>query len=615
MISIPSRRRPTPLQALRSVLLGSPLPSSAAADERLTRPAAIGAFGLDALSSVAYGPDEILYVLLLAGAAGTRLDMPIALAIAALLAIVATSYRQTIYAYPRGGGSFTVARENLGVNAGLIAAAALMVDYLTTVAVSVTAGVAAVVAFWPALDAHRVVVDVVLIAVLVTINLRGVREAGAAFVLPTYLFLGSLFLLLVIGAFHLALEGRPPPVAPAPAATEGLTVFLVLRAFAGGCTAMTGVEAIANGVPAFRPPEPRNAARTLITLAVVLGVLFLGVAGLGLVVGAVPNDQSNVISQVGQTFAGGSPLYYIVQVSSATILLLAANTSFNGFPRLAAIMAEEDWFPHQFNHRGQRLAYSNGIIVIGVLAALLIVAFNGSTHALIPLFAVGVFLCFTLSQAGMVRHWMRERGRGWQIRATVNGTGAVVTGAVTVIVVSTKFVEGAWIVLLLVPFLVANFHGIHAHYQATREQLTVDRLPTRRYSHRPVLVPAGYLSAATAAAINYARSISAEVTVVHIAAEEDVAAARDRWQQWVGDTVKVEVVPSPFREVVTPLVEVIDRRCAEHPDEPVTVVLPEIIPRRFWERPLHNQMGLAIRLALRGRSGVVITSVFTRLRR
>lgn len=591
----------------------------------------MGAFGLDALSSVAYGPDEILYVLLLAGAAGLAYDMPIALAIALLLAIVATSYRQTIRAYPRGGGSYTVARENIGVDAGLVAAAALMVDYVTTVAVSVTAGVAALVAVWPQLDAHRVVIDVFLIAALVYVNLRGVREAGSAFVLPTYLFVGSVAALIVVGGVHVVVAGVPQHLHPTPRAMEDVNVFLILRAFAGGCTAMTGVEAIANGVPAFRPPQARNAARTLMILATMLGVLFLGIAGLGLSVGAIPSDRANVLAQVGQAYAGGTPLFYLVQASASVVLLLAANTSFNGFPRLAAVMAEDDWFPHLFTHRGLRLAYSNGIIVIGVLAAALIIVFNGSTHALIPLFAVGVFLCFTLSQAGMVRHWLRAKGRGRRWRAAINGTGAAATGVVTVVVMATKFVEGAWIVLLAIPFLVVNFHGIHAHYQAVRQELALDQgsagsgrgrqvaaaadeIP-RIPGHAPIVVAALEPNRATAMALDYARSLSDNVTLVHVATGETDEVSAAKWRRWCGRGVHVVVVRSPYREVVTPLIELLDRRHREHPDELITLVLPRIIPRHFWEEPLHNHMELAIRLALREHPGIIVATVPVKLRR
>ncbi len=600
--------------AVRRVLLGPPLPTSAAATERLTRPRAMGAFGLDALSSVAYGPDQILYVLILAGSAGVALDIPIAFAIAALLGIVAFSYRQTIYAYPNGGGSYTVARENLGTRAGLVAAAALMVDYLTTIAVSITAGVAAIVAFAPGLDSHRVIIDVALIVLIIVINLRGVREAGAAFILPTYLFIGSLAALLVLGGLHLLIDGTPPPAKHLPKATEGLTVFLVLRAFAGGCTAMTGIEAIANGVPAFRRPASKNAAGTLITLAVILTVLFLGVAALGRAIGAIPTDQENVIAQIGTTFAGtGSPLFYLVQVSSAIILTLAANTSFNGFPRLAAVMAADDWFPHRLSHRGLRLAYSNGILAIGLAAIALVVAFGGSTNSLIPLFAVGVFLCFTLSQTGMVHHWRTERGPKWRRKAAINGTGAVVTGVVTLIVVGTKFTAGAWIVVVLVPSLVALFYWVHRHYAVTKAELAIDRVPPPSPAPVEVVVPVGHLNRPAASALAYARSISDNVLAVHVAAEEEGSPdLEDRWAQWAGPGVPLRIVESPFREVITPLVDVIDELAAAS-KTPVTVAIPTIIPAHIWQEPLHNQLEYALSLALLGKPNVVIASVPVKL--
>jgi amino acid transporter len=574
----------------------------------------MGAFGLDALSSVAYGPDQILFVLVLAGSAGVALDIPIAFAIAALLGIVAFSYRQTIYAYPNGGGSYTVARQNLGTRAGLVAAAALMVDYLTTVAVSITAGVAAIVAFAPGLDSHRVIIDVALIVLIMVVNLRGVSEAGAAFILPTYLFIGSLAALLVLGGLHLLIDGTPPPAKHLPQATEGVTVFLVLRAFAGGCTAMTGIEAIANGVPAFRRPASKNAAGTLITLAVILAVLFLGVAALGHSIGAIPTDQENVIAQIGKTFAGtGSPLFYIVQVSSAIILTLAANTSFNGFPRLAAVMAADDWFPHQLSHRGFRLAYSNGILAIGLAAIALVVAFGGSTNALIPLFAVGVFLCFTLSQTGMVRHWHTDRGPQWRRKAAINGTGAVVTGIVTLIVVGTKFTAGAWIVVILVPSLVAVFYWVHRHYAETRAELAIDHVPPPSSAPVEVIVPVHHLNRAAAATLAYARSISDNVLAVHVAAEEDQGSdLEERWAQWAGPGLPLRIVESPFREVISPFVDVVDELAAAA-ETPVTVAIPTIVPAHVWQEPLHNQLEYSLSLALLGKPNVVIASVPVKL--
>ncbi len=592
-------------------LLGRPLPSSAQQHERLTKTAAIGAFGLDALSSVAYGPDEILYVLLLAGSAGVAFDIPIAAAIALLLAIVAFSYRQTIHAYPNGGGSFTVASRNLGRTAGLVAAGALMVDYLTTVAVSVTAGVAALIAFAPGINPYRVLIDVVAIVVLMVINLRGVREAGAAFIVPTYIFVLSLGALLVYAALRIATGHPPEHLHALPSATEGVSLFLVLRAFAGGCTAMTGVEAIANGVPAFERPESRNAARTLTILACLLGVLFLGVALLGKSIGAIPTDETNVIAEIGQATAPNSPLFFIVQISSAAILLLAANTSFNGFPRLAAVMSRDDYFPHQFSHRGLKLAFSNGIIVIGVLAIALVIAFGGSTHALIPLFAVGVFICFTLSQAGMVVHWMHNHERRWHMKLSINAVGAVTTGAVAIIVASTKFLEGAWIVLLLVPALSITFWAIHRHYAHAREELAP--VPKRHtVGKQRVIVPINDLNAASAAAVEYALSITTanRITAVHVNVDADDEREKtlpERWKRWA-PSVELRILRSPYRELIEPVITMIEQ-CHSEGDHTVTVVLPDILPHAWYQSLLHNQSELAFKLALLHHPGVVVTSV------
>ncbi len=605
------------MEGVQRVLLGRPLPTTEAEHERLSRPGALGAFGLDALSSVAYGPDEILYVLILAGAAGTRLDLPIALAITALLAIVVTSYRQTIFAYPKGGGSYTVARENLGTGAGLLAAAALMVDYLTTVAVSVTAGVEALVALVPVLDPHRVALDVACVVALMLVNLRGVREAGALFVLPTYVFVGSLAVLLGWGLLRFATGNLHPLHAVPTHATESVSLFLVLRAFAGGCTAMTGVEAIANGVPVFKEPAPRNAAGTLVTLAVMLGALFLGVAWLGYAIHAVPSDQASVIAQIGQAAAGSGPayiLFVVIQISSAVILILAANTSFNGFPLLAAIMARDGYLPHQFVHRGSRLAYSNGIVVIGVLALALIVLFNGSTHAIIPLFAIGVFLCFTLSQAGMVRHWLGAHGPGWRLKLAINGLGAVTTAIVTVVVVTIKFGEGAWLVIVIVPVLIVLFTRVHRHYQAVAREIdtmTPDTPLRPEDIKHTVLVPIAALNRPALQTLAYARSITGHVIAVYIAnGAEDAARMRATWDAWDdGAQAPLTIVDSPYRTIVGPLLAYIDEVDAEDPFDTLTVVLPEFVPAHWWDNLLHNQTALRIKGALLFRPGTVVTSV------
>ena len=594
------------------LIFGRPLRTSEGDHQRLDRPRALGAFGLDALSSVAYGPDEILYVLLLAGSAGLAWNVPIAVAIVALLAIVVTSYRQTIFAYPHGGGSYTVARENLGIYAGLVAAAALMVDYLTTVAVSVTAGVEALIALLPGLDAYRVPIDVGIILLLMLVNLRGVRESGAVFVLPTYIFIGSLAGLIAWGVFRQTAGGGLPPAVVSPAPVEGLSVFLILRAFAGGCTAMTGVEAIANGVPEFEPPESRKAASTLVILGLILGALFLGVVWVGHAINAVPSDQANVIAQIGLSVAGGGPLFYVVQISSAVILSLAANTSFNGFPLLAGVMAGDGYLPHQFSHRGLRLAYSNGIIVLGALAVLLVVAFRGETHALIPLFAVGVFLCFTLSQSGMVLHWLRLRGDGWSTKLAINGIGAVTTAIVALIVVSTKFLEGAWIVVVLIPLLVGGFMAIHAHYAEEARELDEGDPPKPTPAPHNVLLPVAKLDRAVSETIAYGMSMGAPLRALHVVVDEEAAERlRQSWEAW-GVDVPLVMVPSPYRTVVGPLLHEIHHTHVQAGGR-VTVLVPEVVPRHWWQEALHNQTVLTLQLALRGKPNVVVTTVAVRL--
>ena len=597
------------------LIFGRPLRTTEGEKERLDRPRALGAFGLDALSSVAYGPDEILYVLLLAGSAGLVWDIPIALAIVALLAIVVTSYQQTIYAYPHGGGSYTVARENLGTRAGLIAAAALMVDYLATVAVSVTAGVEALIALAPGLNPYRVLLDVAVILLLMLVNLRGVRESGGLFILPTYIFIGSLGLLLAWGLFQMTLGGGVQGVAQTPPApVEGVSLFLILRAFAGGCTAMTGVEAIANGVPEFEPPESPNAAGTLVLLGLVLSVLFLGVVTVGHGIGAIPTDQANTVAQIGMTVAGGGPLFYIVQISSAIILSLAANTSFNGFPLLAAVMARDGYLPHQFGNRGLRLAYSNGIVVLGALAVILVVAFGGQTHALIPLFAVGVFLCYTLSQSGMVRHWQREQGSRWRLKLAINGLGALTTGVVTLIVVASKFIEGAWLVIVLITILVWAFLTIHAHYVEQARELDEGDPPKPTPEPHTILLPVAKLDVSVSETVAYGLSLGVPMRALHVVIDDDAAKQLSAdWSAW-GVDVPLIMLPSPYRTLVGPLLHEIHRVDREEGGL-VTVLLPEVVPRRWWQEALHNQTVITLQLALRRQRNVLVTTLPVQLRK
>jgi amino acid transporter len=595
----------------KQLLLGRPLPTEASKHERLSRPAAIAAFGLDALSSIAYAPQEILFVLVLAGVAGMRLTLPVAAAIVLLLAIVTISYRQTIFAYPNGGGSYIVARENLGTRFGLVAAAALMIDYLLVVAVSVTAGVQELSSAFPILYDHRVVICVACIALMVIANLRGLRESGTLFAVPTYAFIATLGLLVAIGIGRWLFGALPSAGLPPPEAVEPLGLFLVLRAFAGGCTALTGIEAIANGVPTFRPPEARNAAATLVTLAVILGTLFSGVAFLAAQTGAIPSEQNSVISQLGEAVGGRGPLYYAVQLATAVILILAANTSFNGFPLLAAIMARDGYMPRQLANLGDRLVYSNGIIILGLVAAGLVVAFQGSTHALIPLFAVGVFICFTLSQAGMARHWWVERGPAWVRKLLVNGLGAATTGVATLVVASTKFLEGAWVVLLLLPALIWLMYRICEHYRAVAAELLPagGNLPPPIPVEHTIIVPVPGLNRVVAETINHAMSLGKDVFAVHVTDDLDAGAQLEaEWRAW-GSSVPLEIVYSPYRSVVGKLVEYVTTVDRQHPDYAVMVVLPEAVPAHWWEGVLHNQTAIRLKAALLFHPNIVVTDV------
>jgi len=596
---------------VRQALLGRPLPTEATAQERLSRSAAIAAFGLDALSSIAYAPQEILFVLVLAGAVGMALTLPITAAIVLLLAILTLSYRQTIFAYPNGGGSYIVARENLGTRFGLIAAASLMIDYLLVVAVSVTAGVQELVSAFPGLNEYRVIASVVCIFLMVYANLRGIREAGMIFAIPTYAFIATLGLLVAAGAVRWALGNLPQNVGGSPSGIEPLTIFVALRAFSGGCTALTGIEAIANGVPTFRPPETRNAAATLVTLAVVLGVLFSGVAFLAAQTGAVPTEENSVISQVGEAVGGRGPLYYAVQFATTLILVLAANTSFNGFPRLAAIMARDGYMPRQLANLGDRLVYANGIMILGLVAAALVIAFQGSTHALIPLFAVGVFICFTLSQAGMARHWWIQRGRGWAQKLAINGLGAATTGVATLVVASTKLLEGAWVVLLLLPLLIWLMYRIAGHYRAVSEELIPrgGRLPPAIPVQHTIIVPVPGLNRAVAETVNHAMGMGKQVFAVHVTDDLDAGARlAEQWRAW-GTPVPLEIIHSPYRSVVGKLDEYVTAIDAEHPDYAVMVVLPEAVPKHWWEGALHNETALRLKAVLLFHPNIVVADV------
>jgi amino acid transporter len=598
--------------SLKRFLVGKPIPSHLAHHERLSRVTGLAVLSSDALSSVAYATDFILATLVVAGVGAFVYAVPISLVIATLLAIVAFSYRQTIHAYPTGGGAYIVAKENIGPTAGLIAAASLLVDYTLTVAVSISAGVLAITSAFPQLEPYRVEMCLGFLAILTIGNLRGIRESGNIFAVPTYFFVVSIALLLVAGLFRYVTGGIVPVDAPLPpnAGQQQLTTLLLLTAFANGCTAMTGVEAVSNGVPAFRAPEAKNASATLVAMATLAIVMFVGITVLAHAYQVVPNSAESGISQLGRAVFGGTNLlYYLLQAGTTLILVLAANTAYADFPRLASIVARDRYLPRQFMNQGDRLAFSNGILVLSLFAAILIVAFRGDTQSLLPLYMIGVFVSFTLSQAGMVIHWRKLKDPGWQTSAMINGFGALVTGVVLIIVAVTKTLEGAWIVLLLIPTIVAFFKATHRHYDHVASELTLRGYEPQRRLHNTVLIPIGGLQRAVVEALRYAETLSDDVRAIYVDVNQAQTEQLQReWKAW-GGGVELVVLPSPYRSLMEPLLEYIEQAAEEKSSDYVTVILPEFVPKRWWQHLYHNQTSLLIKGALLFRPNIVVTSV------
>jgi amino acid transporter len=606
---------------VRKVAIGRPLASEEEIGERLSKKKALAIFSSDAISSSAYATEEILRVLVLAGAgAALAFSLEVAVAISILLAVVALSYRQVCRAYPSGGGAYSVSKENLGALASLIAAAALLIDYVMTVSVSTASAVAQAYSVIPSIYDIRIEVAVVAIALITAANLRGLRESGNIFAIPTYLFLGLALTMIGIGVFNVA-TGRAYDIQQADAVksgTETLGIFLLLKAFASGSVALTGTEAIANGVPAFQPPESKNAANTLTAMAILLAVLFIGITFVSDAYGIQPTVDGGrtVVALVSSTvFGDGSALYYLFQACTALILFLAANTSFNAFPRLAALLALDGYLPRQFSFRGDRLAFSYGIVILAAVAAALLVFFGGDTHALIPLYSVGVFVCFTLSQIGMVRHWNRHREPGWWWRAAINGIGAVLTGVVLVVVTSVKFTDGAYLVVILIPLLVGMMLFIHRQYDASRRELRVrpDIVFETPKREERVVIPIPGINRAVVQAVNVGRSIADDVRAVFITDEPaDGMVVREQWEhQFPG--VPLVVVESPYRALTGPLqayLDVLDSAWPPDKPAPITfVVLPEYVARRWWERILYNQSVKRLRSSLLGRPHTVVVNV------
>jgi amino acid transporter len=617
----PTSGVPRLVDRVKRVLFGAPLASEEAHHERLTKVKALAVLSSDALSSSAYATEQILIVLVAAGAAALGYVPWIALAIVLLLAIVVFSYRQTIKAYPQGGGSYIVTKDNLGVYPALIAASSLMVGYVLTVAVSVSAGVAALTSAAPSLLPWATPIALVMVGLLTIVNLRGVRESGTIFAAPTYLFVATAFLMVAVGLFRIATGAGPAAdVVEDPTAlpiVEPLTAFLVLRAFAQGCAALTGVEAISDGVPAFYPPEWKNARATLTAMAALLGAMFLGITYLAFHFQVLPRPGETVLSQVNRAvFGSDSTLYYLFQAAAMMILVLAANTCYSDFPRLSYFLARDHFMPHQFSFRGDRLAFSTGIAVLGLLSAVLIVAFNARTEALIPLYAVSVFVSFTFSQASMCLRWWRRREPGWRRSLPVNAVGATTTGLVALVVGATQFTHGAWITLVLIPFVVLNMWGISRHYRVVSEQIALpdDARITPLGQRVPIIAPVPGLNRAVAQTMSVLSGLSQNVVAVHVSDDPQAAAElREQWAKQVPG-VRLVVLESPYREIVEPLLAYLDA-VQQQCNTPIIVVLSEHVPRHLHEFPLHNQTALSLKARLFFRPNTIVMDVPFHLKR
>ena len=603
---------------VRRFLIGRRLATEEEQQERVSVPVGLAVFASDNISSSAYATEEAMRILAIAGVGFVAaLTMPLSIAIVVILAIVVLSYHQVIRAYPQGGGSYVVASENLGVFPGLVAASALLVDYFLTVAVSVAAGVAALTSAVPELFPERVLISVIVVIVLTTGNLRGIRESGRVFAVPTYIYLVAMFGLLAYGLWRAATGQLPPaPVPPEPFApgTGELTILLLLRAFASGSVALTGTEAVANGVQAFKAPEARNARIVITLMGAFFASIFLGISYLSTAIGIQPDasEVETVNSMLTRSLVGTGWYYLLVQASTAVLLVLAANTAFNGFPRLASIMAADRFMPRQFAQRGDRLAFSTGIIALALVSSLLIVAYDASVTGLIPLYTVGVFIAFTLSQSGMVKKWLRERGRGWHVSAVINGLGAIATGVVAIVVAVSKFEAGAWMVVAILPMLVALLWWIHQHYRSIEDRLLIaSTVPVRvPEAHPLVVVPISRIDRASLRALAVAKGLGGEIHAMHISYDTEGARAfQRRWAQVVGDGMRLDTVISPYRALQGPLVRYIDALDQGRPERPIIVVLAEFVPRHWWEFLLHNQTALLLKLRLFGRRNTAVLDV------
>ncbi len=599
---------------IRRLLFGRPLASARQAHERLPKLLALPVFASDAVSSVAYGPEEVLLALMVAGAIAWTVSLYVGAAIAFLIVLVTISYRQTIFAYPQGGGSYTVAKENLGTNYGLVAAAALLTDYILTVAVSIASGVFAFISAYPQWAQYRTEICVICIFVVALANLRGLRESGSLFAGPTYLFIASLAVMCVVGLYKV-LTGAPinyinPPTEQMPI-THALGMLLILRAFSNGCSAMTGIEAVANGVQAFKPPESRNAATVMSWMAGILICLVLGITFLAHTYRVFPSSSESVVSQIARGIMGRGWFYLLIQISTFLVLVLAANTAFQGFPRLASMLARDRFAPRQLASIGDRLVFSNGIVLLAAVAAGLLIKFRGDVHLLIPLYAVGVFASFTLSQIGMGFRQLRMKHKGWRLHSGISFAGGTVTFLVTIVIGVTKFVEGAYIAIALILALVYIFHKIHQHYITLGNQLrlTPETFEEPAAVRSTAIVLTSSIHKGILPALEYARTLSHDCRALFIEIDPiETALIRERWEKY-GLGVPLVILESPYRSVVAPILAYLREVKKERPNYVVTVVLPEFVPRKWWHKLLHNQSGLFLKIALMLQRDIVFTNV------
>jgi len=595
---------------LKRFLIGRPMKTTELADEKLSKRKALAVLSSDALSSVAYGTEQILLVLMAVGFSAMWYSIPISIAVLGLLMILILSYRQTIFTYPTGGGAYIVAKQNLGVPLGLVAGGSLLVDYILTVAVSASAGTDAITSAFPSLHEHRVLIALSMIAVLTLLNLRGVTESASILAYPVYLFIFAILILIGGGAFQL-LSGAVPFHGPTyGVAINGITLFLLLKAFSSGCSALTGVEAVSNAIPNFKAPAERNAAATLVLMGAILATMFIGISLLAYWYGITPNPKETVVSQIAAAIFGRGPVYYFIQTVTAMILFLAANTAFSAFPLLAFMMAKDKFMPHMFMVRGDRLGFSNGIIVLGILSALLVVIFEGHTENLIPLYAIGVFIPFTLSQAGMMKRWVSQKPPGWIAPFLINTLGMLTTLTITLIFVITKFSQ-VWMVFFFLPAVIFVFRKIHGHYQDIADELRIDVTTEKpEVKGSVIVIPVAGVTRPVRNSIGYAKSLTDNVVAVYVGFDdESIEKMEQKWEEW-NPGVRLIVLRSQYRSILKPLVRFIETvEWKKSETDHVTVLIPQFIPKKWWHNFLHNQTSLLIRAYLYTRKDVTIATM------